>query len=874
VRLHRWILVLAGRLVPKDTRAEWRQEWEAELAHREATLDAWRTSGGGRHDLVGRTLGAFWDALWLRSSRWYSLRLFGRHWRLVFAAVLSLGSAIAATSVGVSAYNAVLLRPPAVKEPGALNTIYSHTPSEAYAPVSWLEYRDYATRTQAFSGIAAFQFGVSSSPLKDGDRSVQVVGVQTSTNFFDVLGIAPRAGRLTFRASGGEPLAEVAIGERLWQKLGADPSIVGRQITLNEHPVTVVGVVPKTFRGLMWGFNPDVWMPFETALQVFGASPTQLTDRTNRWIQMAGRRRPGVTVEQAAADTTLVAASIARERPQSNAGRSAVLTRLTLTPEDSRSAASMMLSALMLIVLLTLVVASANVTNLLFALTAARQHEMLVRAALGASRLQLVVPLVNESAALGLAAGACGCTVSWVGLRVLADTTIAIGGFFPVLSLDLRPNALVMAVTMAVSLAAGIAMGLAPALRSAAAGLTGDINQALAVGGPRKARARHALVIVQMAVATTVLVGVGVAIHSFVNVRHADLGFSARHLVFAGVDMHRSGFDDKTGPAFYEHVGLELAGKRGFESIALADNPPLLGYATDQVLAAGEQPGPDGHGAATPYAIVNRAYFPTLGIGLLRGRTFDSRDRAGTQEVVVVNATLARRHWPNRDPIGQTLRIDNGNRVVQVIGVVPDGKYGDIDEDPLPFIYFDLAQHYRPDIVVIARSRGDRDEPDTLVPALLDINPNIVLGGVGILTLDDVLRVSLLLPRLLVWTTVAFGLLAVALAVFGLYGTVFYAVSQRRKEIGIRTTLGATPANLFRLVLRESGRVAMIGAGIGLAAGLALLPLASSIFYGIGRAEPVVLGSVALASVAIALLTTYVVVRPWTRLTPSELLRS
>ncbi len=742
---------------------------------------------------------------------------------------------------------------------GELNAIYSRTPSEAYAPVSLPEYRDYATRTQAFSGIAAFTFGISSNPLKDDDRSEQVVGAQISTNFFDVLGIAPHAGSLTFRRPSGQNLAEVAIGERLWQKLGADPSLFVRRITLNNHPVTVVGVVPKDFRGLMWGFNPDVWMPFETASLVFDGSPAQLTDRMNRWIQMAGRRRPGITVEQAAADTALVAASIARERPQSNAGRSAVLTRLALTPEDSRSSASLMLSALMLIVLLTLVVASANVTNLLFALSTVRQHEMLVRAALGASRLQLVVPLVKESATLGLAAGAFGCTISWVGLRALAATTIAIGGFFPPLSLDLRPNALVMAVTMGVSLAAGIAMGLAPALRSAAAGLSSDINQELAVGGPRKARARHALVIVQMAVATTVLVGVGVAIHSFVNVRHADLGFSARHLVFAGIDMRRSGFDDKTGPSFYEHVGSELAGKRGFESVALADNLPLLGYATDRVLAAGEQPGPDGHGAATPYAVVNTAYFSTLGIGLLRGRTFDSRDRAATQEVVVVNATLARRHWPDRDPIGQTLRIENGNRVVQVIGVVPDGKYGDIDEDPLPFVYFDLAQHYRPDITVIARSRGGGDERDALVPALLDINPNIVLGGVGIITLDDVLKLSLLVPRILVWTTVAFGLLAVALAVFGLYGTVFYAVSQRRKEIGIRTTLGASRADLFRLILRQSAHVAMIGAVIGLASGLALLPVASSIFYGISRAEPVVLGSVALASVAIVLLTTYVV---------------
>ena len=299
---------------------------------------------------------------------------------------------------------------------------------------------------------------------------------------------------------------------------------------------------------------------------------------------------------------------------------------------------------------------------------------------------------------------------------------------------------------------------------------------------------------------------------------------------------------------------------------------PLEGYATDRTLADGESPAADGGGVVTPYAVVDDRYFSTLGIRQLEGRTFDSRDRQGSNEVIVINATLARRRWAGRDPIGQRLRIDSGHRLVEVIGVVQDGTYGDVGEDQLPFMYFALSQHYQPDITIIARFTGHGTPRDTIMRALEGVDPHLVSGGVGDMTLDDLLGLSLLLPRVIVWTTLVFAFLALSLAVLGLYSTVFYAVSQRRIEIGIRTALGAAPHDLFSLVLRESGWVVLAGAAAGLAAGLSLLPIASSIFYGIGRVEPIVLGAVALVSAMIALVTAYLVVRPWTRLTARDLL--
>ena len=700
------------------------------------------------------------------------------------------------------------------------------------------------------------------------------MATQVSPNFFDVLDVAARQGRLTFQA---EPpasgVSEIVISEATWRRLGADERLLGTTVRLNEQPAAIIGVVPSTFRGMTWGFEPDVWMSLRGAERILGSDPNLVTNRAERWLHLVGRLAPGVSASQAAADVELVAAALGREHPDTEQGRTAALTSVTVTPPGDREWASIILGALLLIVLLTLVVACANVTNLLLGLASSRRHEMLVRAALGASRLQLVLPLVREAAMLGLASGVIGYTAAWLALAKLSTFRPAIGGlgaFFPWPSVDLRPDVLVLVGTMAISLVAGVAVGLAPALRGAADGLSGAITRELAIDEPRKARIRNVLVVIQMAVATVVLIGVGVSIHSLVNLRNAALGFSARNLVFAGINLERRGYDDRTGPAFYARMRERLAATPGIEAVTLASDSPLTGYQTDYVVADGDPEPANGHGAATPYAVVDDRYFDAIGMTVVAGRTFDSRDDRGRTEVVVVNETLARRHWRGLDPVGRRLRIENGHRLVEVIGVVPDGKYGDIDEGQLPFMYFALAQHYLPDITVIARTNGSRD---TLMRGLQDVDPNLTLSGIGILTLEEMLNLSLLLPRVIVWTTIVFGVVAFALAAFGLYSTVFYAVSQRRMEIGIRTALGATQKDLFALTLKRSGWVSLAGAATGLTSGLALLPIASSIFYGIGPVEPIVLVVVAFVSVAIVIAATYFVVKPWTQVAALDLLR-
>jgi predicted permease len=876
MRLHRRILDVVSRLVPKSLRAEWRAEWDAELHHRESSLRRWKQlDGQGRSDLVRRSAGALWDALWLRSSHWHSVRLFGRHWRLALTAVISLGAGIAATVIGLATANALLLRPPGVADPRSLLTVSVRTPAEAYGPASFDEYTYYRTNTQAFSDVAAFPHSVSTITVRADDRHEQAIATVVSGNYFSVLGVRPHLGDLIFRTAAAAA-DDVVVSHPFWRRLGADPRIVGTTIRLNEHPATVIGVAPATFGRMLFIWEPDVWMGFKTAERVLGTPPRMLTDRSERWLHMVGRLKPGVSASQALTDVHLLSSRIEQDYPETDKGRSAILTATTVVPAGDRVWVSLLSGCLFIIVLLILIVACANVTNLLLGLSTSRRHEMLVRAALGASRLQLAVPLLRESSLLSLISGTLGYVAAYaalVRLSALQATLIPALTLIPRPSVDLRPDLVVIAGTIGIVIAAGIAIGMAPAWRAASDGVSGALTRELSIGEPRKGRLRSILVVIQMAVATLVMVGVGVSIQSLKNLERAPLGFSARNLVFTGVDLRRTGYDQRTGRQFYERIRRRVAELPGIEAVTLVDGPPLgNGFGRDSVSAEHDALPPGDRGTETRYSVVDDRYFSTLGIDLLAGRTFTTDDRIGSPEVVVINATMARHHWGGQDPVGQRLRLAR-NRLVQVIGVVADGKYENVDEAQLPFLYFALNQHYLTDIVVIARTHGARPAGDTVARALLEVDSRVVFSGLGMMTLDHLLTMQLLLPRLIVVTVTGFGAVTLVLAIVGLYSTVFYSVSQRRHEMGIRVALGAQPRDLFMMVLRHTGRVASVGAVIGVAAGSASLPLVTSLFYGIRPVEPMVFAAVACASVAIALLTAYLAARPWTRMSALDMVR-
>jgi len=484
MRLHRWIVAAAGRLVPKSLRAEWRAEWDAELDDREARASRWPGARPRRFDLFRRSLGAFWDALWLQSRRWYTLRLFVGHWRLATAAVMSLTIAMAATVIGLAAYNAVLVRPPGVSDPSSLQFIHVRTTADPFGAASFPEYQDYRTRLSAFSDVAAFPYAISSIPFAMDSRREQAVVTHVSANFFQVLGIEPRLGRLALSSSSADTDQMVVVSERFWRLLGADPGFVGSRIRLNDQSLVVSGIVPSGFGGMTWGFSPDIWMSLETARPVLGVAAAEFTNRGRDWLHLVGRLRPGITVTQAQTDAQLVATTIERDQPEANRGRTAVLTPLSVTPPGDRPWATKIFASLLFVVLLTLVVACANVVNLLLGLAASRRHEMLVRAALGASRLQLVGPLLRESLSVGLLSGLLGYGLAAVVLTQLSAWRPALGGFFPSPSFDLRPDLLVFVATFGIAIVAGLGVGLAPALRAASDGLSGSLQRESSTGGP------------------------------------------------------------------------------------------------------------------------------------------------------------------------------------------------------------------------------------------------------------------------------------------------------------------------------------------------------------------------------------------------------
>jgi putative ABC transport system permease protein len=854
--LHRWIIRAAGRLVPRDGRAEWRAEWDAELLHRERQDRRWNRPGA----LTRRALGAIRDAWTLQIGTWHSARFFARHWRLTATALLSLTMAITVTIVGLALGDALLRRPPAVRDAHTVRSLYLRTPDDEFGSVSFEEFEYYRKNTRSFADITAYPFSITSLGFRSGAYVDQVIGAQVADNYFQVLGIAPTQGTLAFREGQGDV---VVIAERLWHRLGRPGP--GTVVRINDHPVAIAGIVPSSFQGMLFVWSADLWMPFRTAQTVIGQSATRLTDPSQRWLHMVGRLAPSATEVAANAEARVLSNGWSSLHRASGRREEAFVTATTVTPASDREWVTLLLGTLVAAVLMMLAVACANVTNLLLGLSIARRYEFLVRTAVGASPRHLVVPVLRESVALALAAGTLGYAAAYEVLTRLATTRLKVQQFVTWAGLDARPGVVVTLVIIGLVVLCGLLIGVAPARRAARDGLVAGVNQA-STARHTPARFRGALVVVQMVAATLVLAALTVSVSSAMRLRNAALGFSARSLAFTGIDVRRTGYDEHTGPLFYERVRQRIAALPGVEAVSLADGPPFgNGWGRDTI-----SPANGGRAVGRPREVrisaVDQRYFATMGIAIRAGRAFDDHDTLGAPEVVIVNETLARQHWPDANAIGKRLRIDRGNRLVTVVGVAADGKYDDVGEAQGPFMYYALAQHYQNDIVAIARTSPSGPAPQAIARALMEMESHLALGGLGVMSLDDLLSLPLLFSRMVVWVAATVSVMTLILAVAGLYTSVFYSVQLRRQEFGIRMVLGAGARQVYRLALGTMGWAAGSGAIIGVAVASGLLPLVASMFYGIRPIEPLLLVVVAAAGVVIVLGTTLIVVRPITRM--------
>jgi len=810
-------------------------------------------------------------ALW--SSMRFSQRILRKHWKLTSIAVFSLAIAMAAGTVGFSVFNALLLRPPAVPAPERLVSIYTSTPTEEFSGSNYDDYKYYRDNNHVFSGVLAFPYSISVRPISYEGRVKSGLMNAVSDNYFSVLGVYPILGRVFAPGEDDKPSALAVLSYSYWKWLGADPNIAGKTITLDRVQLTIVGVMPKTFVGTIFSDLPDIWYPLSTDAAVNHQVQDWRADRNVHFLGLIGRLKPGVTRVQALADMQMLSKQLAAAYPKTNKDRVAQLTETSMLPVDSVSSAKIISAIIFAIVTLVLFAACSNVANLLLALASARRHEVLVRAAMGATRVLLVREALLDSTLIAAGGGLFGFLLAWLGLKQLMQFKPYIPGIglLP-LTIDFHPDIRVLAVTVALIFLAGLATGLVPGLYSSSPNLAGALSGEIAVGGTRKGRIRSGLVVIQVAVCTVVLIGVGLCFRSLNNLERVDLGFSPRNVATLTLDLRANGYSEEQGRNMYARMREAAAQIYGVEAISLAGDIPVSGNGgnTEQVHVQ-SSPATSQQGVSISYAAVDQNYFATLGIPVLAGRVFSAADTAKGPAVAIINHLMAEKYWPGQDPVGKTVQIENGNQLVIVVGVVGDGKYIDIDEPARPFMYFDLNQRYQPVVYLLARTQSNPHQwLQPMSEALKKLDAQLYFQT---LTMDDWMDFSFYVPRITLVCTSAFGTLAFILAAVGLYGAVFYSVSERKKELGIRVALGAAPRDLWKMILRQTSVVTAMGVGLGIIFGIIASALVRSQLYGIHPVEWIVFLAVAVTMGAMSVLTAYSAARPWMKADPMESVR-
>jgi len=809
-------------------------------------------------------------------ARWssisFSLRILKKHWKLTLIAVSSLAMAMASGTVGFSVFNALLLRPPAVLAPDQLLTVYSSAPTEEFSGFCYDDYTFYRDHNEVFSSLMAFPYSISMSPVVYEGRTKAGLSNAVSDTYFSVLGVPPLLGRGFARGDDDKPSALGVLSYSYWNWLGADPNIVGKTVSVNNNPMTVIGVMPKGFVGTIFSDLPDVWYPLSMDATTNHQGQAWRTDRTVRALRMVGRLKPGVTREQALAELQTISKQLASTYPKTNKDRIARVTPTRMLPEDSVSSARIISAIIFAIVSLVLFAACSNVANLLLALASARRHETLVRAALGATRAHLIREVLVDSTLIAGAGGVLGFFLAFLGLRQLLQFKPYIPGLGSIpITVDFRPDLAVMAATAALVFLVGLATGLVPGLYSSTPNLAGALSGEIAVGGTRKGRVRNSLVAIQVAVCTLVFIGVGLCFRSLNNLRHVNLGFSTRNIAILTGDLQAAATSEEQGRKLYMKMRGTAAQIYGVESVSLAgDIPVSQNEGIVEQIRVPDSPTASGSEESIAYFMVDENYFSTLGIPVLAGRVFTSADAPKAPEVVVVNHFMAEKYWPGENPIGKAVQIENGHRVATVVGVVGDGKYVDVDEPPRPFLYFDLNQHYQSVFYLLARTKAaPRQWLTPLSEALQKGTPGLFFMQ---LTMDDWLDFALFVPRVTLFCIVGFGGVAFMLATVGLYGAVFYSVSERKKELGIRAALGASPRDLWNM-MRQTCVVTATGVSLGILGGVVANALVRSLLYEIRPVEWTVFSAVALAMSIITVITAYSAARPWLHTDPMESVR-
>ncbi|MFY9609329.1 MAG: ABC transporter permease [Blastocatellia bacterium] len=800
-------------------------------------------------------------------------------------AVLALALGIGANSTIFSLVNALLLRPLPVEKPEQLAAVYtSDFSSGNYGTSSYPDYLDFRDRNQVFSGLVAY----TATPFSlnvDGVNE-RAFGEVVSGNYFADLGVKMALGRGFLpeedQTPGSHPV--VVIGHKLWQgRFGGNPGIVGRSVIMNGHAFTVVGVAEEEYSGLLRGLAADLWVPAMMMNQAVPGSDN-LVERGNRSFFVMGRLKPGVTLDQAQSNFGSIAEQLFKEWPQRWNNIRNEPRVISLVPEsearvmpDVRTPVVIFMALLMAVVGLVLLIACANVANLLLARAAARRKEFAIRLALGAGRLRLIRQLLTESVLLAVLGGVGGLLLALWGVELL----MAFKPPVPVpIEIDLSIDWRVLGFTFGVALLTGVLFGLAPALAASRPDLVPSLkDEAGAVGAGRgRGRLRGTFVIVQVALSLLLLICSGLFLRSLRNASSIDPGFDADNLLVMAMDLQLQGYNETTGRNFSSQLLDRVRALPVVESASITDALPLGLDGARRGITIEGYTAQAGESTEVNSAFVTPGYFETLRIPVLRGGAFDGQDRAGSLGAVMINEAFARRYWPGQDPIGKRIQRgvgrsgSNDSPYLAVVGVVKDGKYATLGEEATPFFYLNLAQDYLSAPTLIVRTRGN---PFDCLPAVRNevaaLDKNLPLYDVK--TMREHLGLALLPARLAGSVLGVFGLVALLLAASGIYGVMAYAVAQRTREIGIRMALGARAVDVLKLVVRQGMTLVVIGVVIGLTGAFFLTRLLESFLFGVTSTDPATFAAIALLLVAVALAACFVPARRATRVDPMVALR-
>jgi predicted permease len=811
----------------------------------------------------------------------YGIRLLGRAPGFTAAAVLSLALGIGANTTIFTLVNAVLLNPLPVEDPSRLISLFTTDdrnagPFGAFAPTSDLNFKDYRERNVVFADLAAHA-GVGVSVTGGGGNPEQIFGEIVTGNYFSVLGARPLLGRGFLPdedQTAGSKLVTV-LSYNLWQtRFGGDRSMVGQTVTLNNQAFTVVGVMPQGFKGTNTIGAPALWVPYMTyPVTTAGFFRAGINTRRTLLFNVTGRLKPGTTLAAAESNLRAIGSQLASEFPAENQGRSVSLVplaRATINPAF-RNNIVVAGGLLMTIVGLVLLIACANVANLLLARAAVRQKEIAVRLSLGASRSRLIRQLLTESLLLAVTGGALGLLFAYWAEDVLWSFRPP---FLQDGAIDLALDLRVLSFTAGIAVLTGVLFGLAPAVQSSRPDLANGLKERTSVptGTSSLWSVRNVLVCVQMALSLVALVGAGLFLRSLQNAQRIEPGFDAEQLAVLTFNLGAQGYTEPRGREF-QRVALERASSiAGVESATLANNIPLLqGGFLRSIFLEGQDTSDRSNGRLVQINIVGDRYFETAGIPLVRGRMFETADQPSTPAVVIINETMAERFWPDGDAIGKRFKFFGQDNFQQVVGIAKDSKYNFIGEDATPFIYQPFSQVYQPVMSLFVKAANPEAVIGLLRAEIQQLDRNLPLTNV--FTLMTVFAQGLWAPRMGASLLAIFAVLSLTLAVIGVYGVMAYSVTQRTREIGIRMALGASRREVLRLVVSQGLRLTAIGVVVGLAVSFALARLVATLLFGVGSADAVTFISVSLVLAVAALGATYLPARRATKIDPMVALR-